>query len=187
MKIKYESFKFGAKRLDMIDKANDIIIEYQNAGYDLTIRQLYYQFVARGFIENNLRSYTLLSKVINNARLAGLIDWDAIIDRTRNLQGNSHWDDPGSILQSCADCFRIDTRLTQPLHMEVWVEKDALTGVVEPVCIDADVKFLACRGYVSQSAMWRATMRFKSYENVGKEVIIWHLGDHDPSEIFKVD
>lgn len=167
----------------MIETAISIIDEYEAEGYDLTVRQLYYQFVARDLIPNTLASYCKLASTVNNARLAGLIDWDSITDRTRKMEENSHWEDPGAIIETCANQFRLDTRSTQDKYIEVWVEKDALVGVVERVCREQDVAYLSCRGFASQSAMWRAAQRLIEEEDNDKETIIIQLSDHDPSGI----
>lgn len=72
------------------------------------LRQLYYQFVARDLIPNKQTEYKRLGSVINDARLAGLIDWTAIEDRTRNLRKVSTWDTPNDILRSAASSFKLD-------------------------------------------------------------------------------
>jgi len=178
--IAYQTTNFRPQTLGIIKTANNIIAEYQAEGYELTLRQLYYQFVARDIIPNKDSEYKKLGDIINNARLAGLVDWDAIIDRTRSVRSNSHWDGPEDIIKSAAYSFRIDTRATQNDYIEVWVEKDALVGVVERICKQFDIQYLSCRGYVSQSAMWRAARRFIRQEQK-RSVTVMHLGDHDPS------
>ncbi|MGD2065669.1 MAG: hypothetical protein PVI43_00685 [Candidatus Bathyarchaeota archaeon] len=180
--IKYQHQRLNRSSLVIIDSANEIIEEYEDAGYDLTLRQLYYQFVARDIIPNNDREYKRLGGIISNARLNGLIDWDAIIDRTRYLRKNSHWESPREIIESCAEQFKIDLRETQKDYVEVWIEKDALIGIVDSVCGPLDVPCFSCRGYVSQSAMWRAAKRLLDKE-VFHDTHILHLGDHDPSGI----
>ena len=82
-----------------------------------------------------------------------------------------------------AEQYRIDRWADQSTRVEVWIEKDALVGVVESVCDKWSVPLLSCRGYVSQSEMWRAAMRFNDYFAEGYECILIHLGDHDPSGI----
>lgn len=116
MKIPYLKKRLRKKTLHLIDLANTIIREYQAQGFDLTLRQLYYQLVARDYIPNSDKSYKSFGEAISNGRLAGLIDWHAIIDRTRNLQGNPHWDSPDSILSSCAHQYQIDKWADQPYH-----------------------------------------------------------------------
>lgn len=180
-KIKYVDIKFGVDRYRLIDIANSIIAEYTAQGFDLTLRQLYYQFVARDVIPNNLQSYKNLGSLINDARLAGLIDWDAIVDRTRELRGLSHWGTPGDMVAACSQQFHLDRWEDQPYRPEVWIEKDALVGVFERVCRELDVPLLSCRGYTSQSEMWGASQRLIGYSEHGQRPIIFHFGDHDPS------
>jgi hypothetical protein len=183
-KICYRKKNFSPDRVDKIEKANVIIAEYAAQGFELTLRQLYYQFVSRGFIPNNQREYKNLGDVINDARLAGQIDWESIVDRTRNLSSLAHWDAPTDIISACAKQFRIDKWATQPRRVEVWIEKDALVGVIEGVCQSLDVPFFSCRGYTSQSEMWSAAMRLRSYwKNNDQDPLVLHFGDHDPSGI----
>lgn len=181
MKRCFKEFNFRSGTLAVITQANKIIDEYQADGYDLTLRQLYYQFVARDIIPNSQQEYNKLGTVINNGRLAGLIDWDAIKDRTRAMDENSHWRNPASIIETCAQSFALDTRRTQDVYIEAWVEKEALAGVVERACREIDISWFACRGYVSQTAMYEAAMRCKRRGH--RDVVILHMGDHDPSGV----
>lgn len=181
-KRKYKDIRFQAKSLDTIDKVNSIVAEYEAQGYELTLRQVYYQLVARGFIPNNERSYKNLGNLINDGRLAGLIDWYAIVDRTRNLRGNSHWDRPEDVIDSARYSYMLDRWENQPNYVEVWVEKDALIGIVSQICRELDVPHFSCRGYTSQSEMWSAAQRFIRQDYRESRTII-HLGDHDPSGI----
>ncbi len=178
--IKYKDNNFHKRSLAIITVANKICDEYMAEGYTLTLRQLYYQFVARGFIENSIKSYNNLGNVISDARLAGLIDWDAIEDRTRNLSALQTWSSPKDILTQDSKVFKYDFWDKQPVYIEVWVEKEALVGVIERSAYKWRCPYFACRGYSSQSEQWRAGVRFL---NMGKPVKIIHLGDHDPSGI----
>lgn len=173
--------RFTARNAAVIDQANGIIAEYQRQGFTLTLRQLYYQFVARALIPNTMQSYKRLGQIVNDGRMAGLIDWEAIEDRTRNVQRVSTWKDPESIIDACAASFRVNRWADQPAHVEVWIEKEALVGVIEPVCTEFYVPFFACRGYTSQSEQWRAGGRLNRQHRNGKRVVVLHLGDHDPS------
>jgi len=181
MKIEYVPKRFSQSSQYLINRANEIIAEYLAAGYDLTLRQLYYQFVARGYLPNKQSEYSKLGSTINNARLAGYLDWDVIEDRTRSLHAYTHWNSPKEIITACAKQYKIDIWESQPTYIEVWVEKEALAGVVSKACSELRIPYFACRGYVSQSEMWRAAMRFQQKPQM--EVLIIHLGDHDPSGI----
>lgn len=180
-KICYKDRQFTPASARMIRQANEIIGQYQAQGFQLTLRQLYYQFVSRDLLPNRQNEYNRLGSVINDARLAGQIDWEAIIDRTRNLQSLAHWDNPQQILSAVAQQFRTERWETQPRRVEVWIEKDALVGVIEGVCNRWDIPFFSCRGYTSASELWAAAQRLGAYIQAGQAVTILHLGDHDPS------
>lgn len=181
--IAYQDKKFSPGSMRTIDQANAIIGEYQAQGYDLTLRQLYYQFVARGLIPNKDTEYKRLGSVINDARLAGLIDWEAIQDRTRELKSLAHWSSPSQILEAVARQYRRDLWSGQRYHVEVWVEKEALAGVVQRAAEALDVSYFSCRGYTSQSEMWVAGQRLQDYVDKDIQPVVIHLGDHDPSGI----
>jgi hypothetical protein len=181
--ICYVPKAFRADTQTRIGQANKIIAEYQAQGFKLTLRQLYYQFVSRDLISNTVQSYKSIGDVVNDGRLAGLIDWDAIEDRTRNLRSSPHWSSPRSIVRACADQFAVDLWDGQESYVECWIEKDALVGVIEGICTELDVPYFACRGYTSQSEMWGAAQRLMEREKAGKKTFIIHLGDHDPSGI----
>lgn len=180
-KIAYIDKRFQPSSLELIDKVNNVVADYSAQGFSLTLRQVYYQMVARAIIPNDQRSYKNLGSLINDARLAGLIDWNAIEDRTRNLRGNSHWNTPGAVIRSAAYSYHLDHWGDQENHVEVWVEKDALIGIVGQVCQRLDVNHFSCRGYVSQSEMWGAARRLRQKNEAGKHIVLLHLGDHDPS------
>ena len=183
MKVAFIEKEFRKKSLAIIDQANEIIEEYLLQGYDLTLRQLFYQFVSRDLIPNTQREYKKLGSVISDARLAGLIDWNSIVDRLRKVEQLSFWGYPQDIIRASAKQFRVDMWSNQDVRVEVWIEKDALAGVIEGVCNKHRVPYLACRGYVSQSAMYQAALRIGERRGNDQETIILHLGDHDPSGI----
>lgn len=182
-KICYVDKKFSASSEAVIENANAIIAEYQAEGYTLTLRQLYYQFVSRDLSPNTMKDYKRIGSIINDGRLAGLIDWEAIEDRTRNLEKLGTWDSPQEILDATAKQFRFDWWEDQPYRVEVWVEKEALVGVIERAAFKWRMPYFACRGYTSQSEAWVAGQRFIEYAEAGQSVLILHLGDHDPSGI----
>lgn len=182
-RIAYENWNPRGESLWIVETANTICAEYQAQGYDLTLRQLYYQFVARGHIANNQRQYKMLGNMVDKARRAGLLDWNYIVDRTRNLMGNRTYDDPAEIIESMVEKYHLDLWENQNVRVEVWVEKEALAGVVERAALSRGVNYFSCRGYVSQSEMHAAAQRHRYWERQGQDMVILHLGDHDPSGI----
>lgn len=181
MKIKYKEIRLSTGSLTLVEKCNQIIEDYEAQGFTLTLRQLYYQLVSRDIIPNSQKEYKRVGSIINDARLAGLVDWSAIEDRTRNLRGLSHWNDPADIVDAIASQFRVDMWEGQTYRPEVWIEKDALVGVIEGICQKFDVPFFSCRGYTSQSEMWGASQRMSRHAKSGQVPYILHFGDHDPS------
>lgn len=183
MKEKYIGKKFGASAQAMISTINGILAEYAAEGYDLSLRQLYYQLVSRNVVENTERSYKNVGNIVSDGRLAGLIDWDIIKDRGREMVSNPHWETPADILNTAATQYRIDRWDDQPHYVEVMVEKQALEGVLIPVCSEWDVPFTANKGYSSSSAMHDAGKRIYRRLRDEKEITVIYLGDHDPSGI----
>jgi len=183
-KIAYTPIKrFSDRNLAKIEFAIEVLDDLTSRGYTPTLRQVYYRFVAADKIPNTQREYKNLGTVLNDARLCGLIDWDHMVDRTRNVQGESHWDSPAQIIRACANQYRIDKWEGQEHYVEVWVEKDAQIDVISKACGPLDVDFFSCRGYVSQSEMWSAAQRLLGRIEEGRRPVIVHLGDHDPSGI----
>jgi hypothetical protein len=181
--IAYIDKSFTRTSLAVIERANEICADYRRQGFDLTLRQLYYQFVARGHLANKDTEYKRLGNIINDARLTGMLDWDYIVDRTRNLRGLSHWATPSSVVDSAAYGYQTDRWASQPHYVEVWIEKDALVGVIAGACNRLDVPFFSCRGYTSQSELWGAAQRLIRKQKQGHDPVVIHLGDHDPSGI----
>jgi hypothetical protein len=181
-RIRYEHINFKPETLQVIEQANAIIETYAAQGFDLTLRQLYYQFVSRDLIPNRQKEYDRLGDILSKARRAGLVDWDAIVDRTRNLRSPSVWSSPEQIVQAVAAQFRYDPWLTQDTYVEVWYEKEALAGVFGRIAGRWRVSHFACKGYPSDSEVWRAARRFATLGRQ-RHVLVLHFGDHDPSGI----
>ena len=183
-KEKFIDHEFNKKSLELIQIANTIMDEYRRQDYRLSLRQLYYQLVARDYIENSVKSYKRIGNLISNARNAGLVDWEMIEDRNRETIMNTHWNSPAEIVRAAANSFRIDRWEGQANYVEVMVEKDALSGVLVPVCRRLDVRFTANKGYSSSSAMYEAGKRiYREYIHSDKQIHIIYLGDHDPSGV----
>lgn len=183
MKESFITKNFGSASLDMIEVINRILLNYAEQGYDLSLRQLYYQLVSRNIVPNTEKSYKNVGSLVSDARLAGMIDWGIIKDRGRVMLANPHWDDPVDFIESVAPQYRFDLWLDQSTYVEVMVEKQALEGVLEPVCRKWDVPFTANKGYSSSSAMYEASKRFLARAEEGKHLAVIYLGDHDPSGI----
>lgn len=173
--------RFREDSLDLITIINKVLEDYAQQGYDLSLRQLYYQLVSKGLIENSQKSYSRIGDLVSDGRLAGLIDWDMIVDRGRVSISNTHWTSPADIVDAAASQYKIDKWADQPNHIEVMVEKQALEGVLIPVCRKLDVTFRANKGYTSQSMMYRLGKELAEIQEQGKDIHVLYFGDHDPS------
>lgn len=185
MKEKFTDHKFNRASLELIGKVNNILREYSVQGYRLSLRQLYYQLVARAIIENSVKSYKRAGNLISDARLAGLVDWGMIEDRGRETNFLNHWDNPAEIVRDASRWFRTYKWEGQRNYCEVMVEKDALSGILLPVCQELDIRFTANKGYSSSSAMYDIGKRLARIWRADgiDEIYIFYFGDHDPSGI----
>ena len=183
MRERFIDKRFKLDTEAVIIAADGILNEYAAQGFKLTLRQLYYQFVARGMLDNTQQSYHRIGRIVSDGRLAGLLDWAMIEDRGRSPSVRNCWSDPSDFLQTALHWYHIDLWANQPNYVEVWAEKDAVSGILEPVCEELDVVFMANRGYSSQSAMYDSSKRFEQATEANRVCTIVYFGDHDPSGI----
>lgn len=174
---------FNSKSKNLLLHIEEILTRYAVMGYDLSVRQLYYQLVAQNIIKNNINSYKSIVSLVSEARLAGVLDWSSIIDRNRQALRDGHFKNISSGLNTLAASYTIDKWSDQPYYIEVFVEKQALEGILYPICQELDVTFTANKGYSSASSFYRAGKRFRSRAADGKKLVVLYLGDHDPSGI----
>lgn len=201
MKIRYITKRTGPELLYIIEKANEILIDHKRQGFDLTLRQLYYQFIGQKVfpsswidekynIEHNLpansmntiKNYKRLGGIIDDARKCGLLDWEYLEDRARNIvNAGPFFTGPQDVLNTYQNGLVIDCRSTQNKYVEIWVEKDAAVQVVDKVSRRYGMPFLAARGYLSTSEAHAAALRFRLENHHNRSAHIIYLGDHDPS------
>jgi hypothetical protein len=177
----FVSKRFSADKQKMIEEIEIVLDRYEAQGYDLTLRQLYYQLLTKNLYKNSDESYKWLGGLVTDARLAGLLDWDMIKDRGRVCNELDSWQTGGEFMRVAPYWYMRDRWENQPVYVEVMVEKDALSGILLPKCQELDVPFTANKGYCSVSAMYEAGKRIREELEKGKRVVVLYLGDHDPS------
>jgi hypothetical protein len=166
-----------ARTTKLIEDAIEIL-EEQNP---MTIRQLFYQLVSRGVLENSLKSYSLVSRTMTKAREDGRVDYDYIVDRSRPVYEKNVFEDAAQYAEVVKHGYRKGYWYTQPYHVEVWVEKDATVGTFEGVVKDElGVTIRVGRGFQSTTKMHEIANIFSGIE---KPIRIFYLGDHDPSGV----
>lgn len=144
----------------------------------MTLRQVHYRLAATQVIENTLNQYKCLSTTLVKARQSGLIPWEWIEDRIRQPRIVSMWKGLNQFVDDVRDAYKKDVWETQPRYVEVWLEKDALSGIFEPITSEYGVTLVVGRGYNSWSALKDAADCFEGY---GKPGSILYFGDFDSS------
>lgn len=162
------------KTIELINHAYNILSEYN----PMTLRQVYYQLVARHVIDNKLSEYKRLSGALVKARQDCMIPWEWIEDRGRLPRVVSMWNDLSDFIETVKVAYRKNIWDRQPIYIEVWLEKDALSGIFSDIVNQYGVTLCVGRGYNSWSAYKEASDRFKEKD---KPIKILYFGDFDPS------
>lgn len=173
--------RFTADKHTLCAQIIQLVERYEQEGYSLTLRQLYYQLVAADIIPNDMKMYRKLSPLVVELREAGLIDWDSIVDRARAV--NLPWYTGGvaDAISTIKAQYRLDRMSGQSKYIELWIEKDALSDVVGRVTGRYGIRLVVNKGYTSATFMYEAVQRMKSAWHCGKRPLILYMGDHDPS------
>jgi len=163
-----------AKTQRIIDEAYDILSSF----HPMTVRQVYYQLVSRLVIENNRSRYQAVSDALVDARQENIIPWDWIEDRLRRPHIYGGYNNLAQFARIAQYQYQRDVWATQPLNLEIWLEKDALSGVFIDVIRNYRVTLNVGRGYDGWSSIHNAAERFKKTD---KMTTILYFGDFDPS------
>lgn len=180
-------FEDGTERIwqdnkeTVVKRIKFIVDKYSDEGYVLTLRQLHYQFVTRNWIVNHDTAYKKLGSILDDCRYGGIIDWDAIEDRGRVPYLPYHVKDVDDALNDTVEQYRLDRMKGQKVAIEMWTEKDALSGILKRVTEKFHVRLVINKGYTSSSAIYNAYQRIVSHILSGRRVRILYFGDHDPS------
>src|SRR3989339_590691 len=162
------------KTLNLIYQVKIILNNYN---VRITVRQLYYQLVARQIIENNLNSYKRLDSILSDARKNGNLKFNDFVDRVRRPIKTSSWIDLKDFFATVKNSYKRNKWQGQENYVEVWLEKDALAGVFEPITRKYDLNLSIGRGYQSLSSLNDAVNRFP----IDKDIRILYFGDFDPT------
>lgn len=173
--------KWSADKMTVCQHITQTVAAYARQGYRLTLRQLYYQLVAADHIPNDDVVYKKLSGILDDLRYSGNVDWDAIEDRGR-VPYLPYWaSGPADAMNDIIRSYRLDRCEDQNNLIEVWTEKDAISGILKRVTSEYHVRLVVNKGYSSSTAMHVAYRRFAAAINEGKRVKLLYFGDHDPS------
>jgi len=164
--------------LELLEQVKKIIESYDFA---LTLRQIYYQLVAKQIIPNQQKYYMKLSRLCVIGRDEGILPEDAFADRLRQVDKLASYIDLADFMTTVRRAYRKDKWADQDAYIEIWTEKDALRGVITPVTYAYDVALLIVRGQVSRTAIYESYERFAEKMEEGKDCYLCYFGDFDPS------
>jgi hypothetical protein len=183
LKEKIRNVTFKKKNADLLVQIDAILKEYAEQDIRVTLRQLYYQLVARELIPNTERDYKKISTLVTNARYGGYIDWNAIVDRTRLPSRHPEFRNILDLVRAAEKSYRLPRWEDQEFYLEMFTEKDALSPILSPITRNWHIYLNVNRGYCSATAMHSAAMRFVTKMRKGKRGVILYIGDHDPSGV----
>lgn len=182
--MKRRVFSWTDKQVDKLNKVKNILLELDEFK-PLTLRQVYYQLVGKGYIENNVSQYGMLSKLLKHARIDGYISWDDIEDRVRAYHDLTGWGSSTEYISRSVEQFlttyKRDLLQTQDVYIELWIEKDALSSIFTRVASRFTVPVVVCRGFSSVSFLNDYKTRLSYYKD--KTPLLLYFGDFDPSGV----
>jgi hypothetical protein len=117
----------------------------------MTLRQLYYRLVSAGVLKNKQPEYKRLGHVMTRLREAGAVPRTWIVDHVRSTLKPSSWTGLGDFGDTVREAYRKDFWAGLDHHVEIFVEKDAVAGTIQPVTEANDIRLRVCRGYASVS------------------------------------
>jgi hypothetical protein len=158
--------------LDLMDGLYEIAASMS----PITVRGAFYQATTRGLVAKTEPGYRKVQRVLVKMREQGRIPWHWVTDHTRVRRGVQTYDGLEDALGDIARVYRRDLWTDSDVRVEVWLEKDALAGVVQPVTTRWAVDLMVTRGYPSLSYL-HAAAGFAGED----QLIIYYLGDYDPS------
>lgn len=179
----YEQYRPKDETRVLLQYIISIVEDYAQQGLTLTLRQLYYQLVSKDLIRNEEKQYKRVGEIVSRARRGGWLDWEALEDRVRVPRRPSEFRDLDELVQAALNSYRLPRMKGQETYVELWVEKDALAGVLLPIANKYHVTLMVNRGYSSTSAMKEAGERIRAtaMELEVDKACVLYLGDLDPS------
>ena len=162
---------------------DDAIVQAVDLEHPITLRGVFYRVVSAGAVEKTEHGYRLVGRELLKLRRAGGIRYDWITDGTRWINKPDSYEDLDQMLEDAAASYRRALWRSQAAEVQIYSEKDAISGVVLPVTHRWDVPLGIVRGYSSESFAWSVAQSIIEAAERGKDTYVYQLGDHDPSGI----
>jgi hypothetical protein len=146
----------------------------------MSVRQVFYQLAVAHILAKTENQYSAVCRYLGEMRRAGEIPYSWIADNTRWMRKGRSYADLNQLLDESAQLYRRDIWRNQDAYVEVWIEKEALAGVVYEITDRWDVPLMVTRGYSSLSFLYEAAENIKS---IDRPAFLYYFGDHDPSGV----
>ena len=146
----------------------------------MTVRQVFYQATVRGLIDKTEAGYSKIQTTLVAMRRDGFLPYDWLVDNTRWQRKPRTFSSVEHALNETARLYRKALWDDVAAYVEIWLEKDALAGVLLPVTAKYDVPLMVARGYASLSFLHEAAEYISDLE---VPAYIYHFGDFDPSGV----
>jgi hypothetical protein len=162
----------------------DAIIEVLRADHPQTVRQVFYQLVTRGIIEKTEAEYqTTVIRLLTEMRLKDQVDWDWIVDESRRVRITQTFDGIADAARHTARFYRRSALQACPDHIQIWVEKEALAGIVWEAASEYDVPVIPSKGMPSLTLVHDRFIDIYHARKAGKLSFLYQFGDHDPTGV----
>src|SRR5215472_6408360 len=163
-----------------VEARREALLDIIEAGRPMTVRQVFYQATVRGLVEKAESGYSKVKTDLIIMRRDGSLAYDWLADNTRWQRKPRTFDSVEQALRDTAAFYRKSLWTDASAYVEIWLEKDALSGVVYPVTSMYDVPLMVARGYASLSFLYGAA---EYINTLPVPAYIYHLGDYDPSGV----
>ncbi len=151
--------------------------------HPLTVRGVFYRVMSAGAVEKSEKAYAAVQREVLKLRRSGVLPYEWIADGTRWQVKEPSWEDAQEALDDAVSSYRRGLWHNQDTYVEVWSEKDAIASIVSPTTDKWDAPLMIARGFASESFLWSTANTIRHQDRAGKDVVIYQLGDHDPSGI----
>ena len=159
-----------------------VILDVLKADHPQTVRQVFYQLVVRDAIEKTEKEYQNTAiRLLSEMRLAGEVPWSWIVDESRRTRGTQTFESVADALRDTASCYRRSALRNCDAYIEIWCEKEALSGIIWDVASDYDVPVVVSKGMPSLTQVYGSFGNIKRAARVGKTSYLYQFGDHDPT------
>jgi hypothetical protein len=176
------SIKRARRSRDDIIAIKGAIKEVPKNDHPQTVGQVFYQLVGAGVIEKTEKEYQVtVIRLLTDMRLAGEVSFDWIIDSSRKTHQTQTFDSIADAVADTAEFYRRSALRESAVYIEIWVEKEALAGIICDAASDYDIPVIVSKGMPSLTQLHSSFRDIYRASEAGKQCFLYQFGDHDPT------